>query len=236
MIAALNPKRYRVEHIFDLSEAILRAKIVLAHALVVHPDSVDGQALGDIEHIADRCTPVIVSPDASMHDLVSAYGGRYVSEPFDVHTFKRAVYRAVSRTQDQRQRARGQAQSGMREVQRVVMLHARKSQAAIMAAVLRNQVGASCEAASAPREVLLMLDDPSFEAAVDCLVADPTLLMSSADGAALAHELACRGIPVIPLSGVDQLDVSSAGQVAWDIAPHVRRTLTARKQKIRAAG
>ena len=41
MRAALNPKRYRVEHLFDLDEALLRAKIVLAHCLVVDTDSVD---------------------------------------------------------------------------------------------------------------------------------------------------------------------------------------------------
>ena len=31
MIAALNPKRYRVEHIFDLSEALLRAKLAVVN-------------------------------------------------------------------------------------------------------------------------------------------------------------------------------------------------------------
>ncbi len=235
MIAALNPKRYRVEHIFDLSEALLRAKIVLAHALVVHPDSVDAQALADVEHIAERCTPVIVSDDHGLRDFADRLGGRFVSEPLEVHTFKRAVYRAVSRTQEQRQRARGQRDSGPRDMQRVVMLHSRTSQAAIMAAVLRNQVGAGCEAASSPRDVLLLLDD-IHRGGVDCVVADPALLMNTEDGAQLARALARRGIPVIPLNGVDQLDVSSAGQVAWDIAPHVRRTLSARKQKIRAAG
>jgi hypothetical protein len=231
MIAALNPKRYRVEHIFDLNEALLRAKIVLAHCLVVHIEGVDSTALTDVKQIAERCTPVMVSGDPSIRALAERLGGRFVGEPFEVHTFKRAVYRAVSKTQDKSHKVRGKIRdSGPRQVQRIALLYGKHAQAAVMAAVLRNQLGVSCDVATTPRDVLTML-----ESGLDCLVADPNLLMFTEDGAALASMLAQRGVPVIPLAGHAQHDVSSAGQAAWDISPHVRRTLTARN-KISAAG
>ncbi len=70
---------------------------------------------------------------------------------------------------------------------------------------------------------------------VDCVVADPELLLATAEGAQVAQELARRGVPVVPLTAGDQLDVSSAGQAAWDIVPHVRRSLTARG-RVQAVG
>jgi len=235
MIAALNPKRYRVEHIFDLAEAVLRAKIVLAHSIVVHLDSVSTEAARDIETIADRCTPVVVSSDPTTRPIADRLQGRFVAEPFDVHIFKRAVYRAVSKTQERRQRGGRKrplvADSQTRRPQRVALLHGSHVQAAVMAAVLRNQLGTACDTASTPAEVLAMLDEE-----VDCVVADPELLLATPEGAQVAQQLARRGVPVVPLPSREELDVSSAGQAAWDIAPHVRRSLTARCRSVEAVG
>lgn len=236
MIAALNPKRYRVEHIFDIAEAVLRAKIVLAHAIVVHIDSVTEEACKDIDAIAERCTAVIVSSDPSHRKLAEGLSGRFVTEPFDVHMFKRAVYRAVSRTQERRHHGGRSAHatiadSQTRRPQRIALLHGSQVQAAVMAAVLRNQLGASCDTASTPSEVLAMLDED-----VDCVVADPELLLATPEGAQVAQQLARRGVPVVPLPSREELDVSSAGQAAWDIAPHVRRSLTARGRIVEAVG
>ncbi|MEZ4440426.1 MAG: hypothetical protein R3B72_15120 [Polyangiaceae bacterium] len=231
MIGSLNPKRYRVEHNFGLAEGVLRAKIVLAHAIVVHTESVDVEAMRDLEAIAERCTPILVSADPHWEDAARELGGRFVQEPFETHVFKRSVYRAVSKTQDRRHQG-FLADSSTRRAERIVLLQRSPSQSAVMAAVLRNQLGTVCECATEASDVLGVLE--AFD--VGCVVAEPELLLASADGALLAGELARRGIPVVPLTSDEDLDVSSAGQAAWDIAPHVRRTLTALSTRMRAVG
>jgi FixJ family two-component response regulator len=231
LVAALNPQRYRVEHIFDANEALLRARIVLAHALVLQGDGHDASILRGLRQLAKRVTPVFVSRSPRLRELAERLDGRFVEEPVDVASFKRAVYRAVSKTQDRRQQSRPQANE--RGAYRVLLLHEDAAQAAVMAAVLRNQVNASCDVMSSAAEVPYALGDA--DASVACLIAAPSLLLATDEGAAAARLLARRGIPVVPLHPSGELDVSSAGQLAWDIAPQVRRSLTARS-RLRAAG
>ena len=226
MRAALNPKRYRVEHLFDLDEALLRAKIVLAHCLVVHTDSVDALAIGKVGSISERCTPVLVSCDEQKQELAQELGGQFVDDQFDTYTFKRAVYRAVAKTHKERLQTQ---QWGLRNLRGIVLLCADHARGSVIAAVLCNQLSATCKVATSPREVLSSLEE------IDCVVADTSLLMTSQEGADLAAELARLGVPVVPLADHDDLDASSAGQTAWDIAPYVRRTLSARRT-IRPAG
>jgi hypothetical protein len=230
MIAALNPQRYRVEHLNDLNEALLRARIVLAHAVVIHGDGVDEAILREVVQLADRVTPVFVSRDGTLRATAAELDARYVDDPFDVAIFKRAVYRAVSKTQDRRQRARDRT-SEMRPMQRILLLYPHQVQAAVMSAVLRDQLGAPCDVAVSARQALEVLDPT-----VDCVVADPQTLMATNEGAQVALTLARLGIPVIPLCHREPLDVSSAGQAAWDIAPQVRRSMVARNKIARAAG
>jgi hypothetical protein len=236
LVAALNPQRYRVEHIFDANEALLRARIVLAHALVLHGESHDASVMRGLRQLAKRVTPVFVSRSSRLRELAERLDGRYVEEPVDVASFKRAVYRAVSKTQDRRQQSRPQANE--RAGYRVLLLHEDTAQAAVMAAVLRNQLSASCDVMSSPAEVPFALGDAVQSPAgleVACLIADPHLLLGTPEGAQAALLLAQRGIPVVPLHFTGELDVSSAGQLAWDLAPQVRRSLTARS-RMRAAG
>ncbi len=226
MIAALNPKRYRVEHIHDVNEALLRARIVLAHALVVHGHELDEAVLRDMSNIAKRVTPVFVSRSLQMQVVADRLDARYVPEPIDKPTFKRAVYRAVSKTQDRRHRARS-GMNGDEAKPLVLLLHQNQVEAAVMAAVLRTQLGATCQVATNARDALSKV--LNSETPIACLLADPELLMSTSEGASIAHNLGRSGVPVVPLNLRSDLDVNSAGQVAWDIAPQVRRSMTARK-------
>jgi hypothetical protein len=227
MIGSLNPKRYRVEHIHDVNEALLRARIVLAHALVIHGDRLDEAVLRDVTNIAKRVTPVFVSRSPRMREMAERLDARFVPQPIDTPTFKRAVYRAVSKTQDRRHRARVGSSGGDRVKPLVLLLHQNQVEAAVMAAVLRSQLGATCEVATNPRDALnRVLDDTT---PVACLLADPELLMSTSEGATIARNLGRAGVPVVPLTRLDNLDVSTAGQIAWDVAPQVRRSMTARK-------
>lgn len=226
MIGALNPKRYRVEHIHDVNEALLRARIVLAHAVVVHGHDLDESVLRDVSNIAKRVTPVFVSRSPEMQAVADRLDARFVADPIDRPTFKRAVYRAVSKTQDRRHRSRS-VPAGERARPLVLLLHQNQVEAAVMAAVLRTQLGATCEVATSAFDALNRVMDQTTPIA--CLLADPELLMSTSEGASIARNLGRAGIPVVPLNLLGDLDVSSAGQVAWDIAPQVRRSMTARK-------
>jgi hypothetical protein len=230
MIGALNPKRYRVEHIFDLSEALLRSEIVLAHSLVIYTRKPGPDLLRQCRHSAERVTPVIVSPDPEGGKLARSLDGRYVPEPFDVADFKRAVYRAVSRTEERRQRARVEPrESQMRSRRRVLLLCTSRSKGSIMAAVLQGQLHVTCEVATSSYEAMLAIEGP-----LACIVAEPELLMQEHDGLLLARELSRRGVPLMAVKARDDGDVAEAAQAAWDVVPQLRRSLTAR-DKPRAA-
>ncbi len=229
MIGSLNPKRYRVEHLQDLNEALLRAELVLAHALVIHAPST-GLSPSDLRKrcrgTAERVTPVFVSPSPDVSDVAAQLGGRYLDECFEVPSFKRAVYRAVSKTEDRRQRKHPHRRRlPRRAAQRVLILTTRDVNGAVIAAVLRNQLGVACEVATSGGDALELLAD-----ATHCAVAEVHMLIATKSGAAAARELARRGIPVIPLKESAVRDPSEAGQTAWDIVPQVRRSLTAREK------
>ena len=228
MIRALNPKRYRVEHIFDLSEALLRAKIVLAHAIVLHPDGfgslLSQNVVKEFGQLLFRCTPVVVSSEDRHRGLALELEARFVEEPFEVPAFKRAVYRAVSKTEDRRQRRRRQTPSGARRIGRVILLNPDGNEGALMSAVLENELQATVEVVTSPRAAL-----PHLEQA-DCIIAPPKSLLSTPVGAQLAQEMARLGIPLVPLPVNADGDPSRAGQLAWEIAPNVRRSLQARER------
>lgn len=231
MISSLNPKRYRVEHLHDLDEAILRGELVLAHALVLHDScrELSPEALVKrLRTTAERLALVCVSDDVAMRDVAAMLGGRYVGEPYAVPELKRAVYRAVSKSEQRRHGQNLQERDSSAEtVQRVMLLSARASTGSVMAAVLSRELGVVCEVATAGHAAMEILQAP-----VHCTVADVSLLLDGHEGAAVARELARRGIPVIPLSKESAQDVSDAGQAAWAVVPQVRRSLMARADQL----
>jgi hypothetical protein len=240
MIAALNPKRYRVEHIQDVSEALLRAELVLAHAAVVHAPT----ASDDLERRARRSVErglalVFVSAAPEAQAMSHRLGCRFVHAPFDLNDLKRAVFRAVSeahqgRTDEQQSASYERDKLGSaapRASPRVLLMIHDTMTGSVMGAVLSSQLGVSCETATSAAAALGLLDD-----AVACVIAHPELLMATEDGVAVARKLARRGVPVVALGPADGFDATSAGQAAWDIMPQVRRSLQARDKLRRVAG
>lgn len=225
MIGALNPKRYRVEHIFDLSEAMLRAELVLAHTLVVHVPQNDEATLKRCAGRSERVSLVLVSSAPEVEMFAVESGARFVSDPFGTDEFKRAVFRAVAAAHDRRghSHTRLKVPEESTPKQRVVLLTADAVHGSVMAAVIHRELDVVCVATDTAHNALRLLDDR-----VDCLVADPELLMTDIDGVTIARRLAREGVPVIPLATAAEIDVSTAGQVAWDIVPQVRRSLMAR--------
>lgn len=230
MIDALNPKRYRVEHIFDLSEALLRANFVLAHALVIHPESFDEDVLQEATQACQRLTPLVVSSDLTQESYAAALGARFVLDPFEIPTFKRAVYRAVSKTQERRQQLPADPPTRVRRVARVLLLHRSRSEGNLMVAVLKNQLSTSVDLVTNPADALEMITPR-----LDCMVTPPSAIVATAEGAELARRLAQLGVPLVPLEGLDRVDPSDAAQLAWDVAPRIRRSLAARA-RMREAG
>ncbi len=234
MMGSLNPKRYRVEHLHDLNEALLRAELVLAHALVIHAPSTGlspDQLFKRCRGTAERVTPVFVSPGQDCVDVATRLGGRFLAEPFEVPGFKRAVYRAVSKTDERRQRRHPvKRRSVQLAKRRVIILTSQEVNGAVMAAVLRNQLAVVCEVATTGRGAQDLLVDTT-----DCVVAEVHMLLTSEAGAGFAKELARQGVPVIPLKESVSRDASDAGQAAWAIVPQVRRSLTARESSAEGA-
>jgi DNA-binding response OmpR family regulator len=234
LVSTLNPRRYRVEHVFDLSEALLRAELVLAHALVVHAPRQDPELARRCAGPGERVALVFVSERAELEALAQKLGARFVPLPIHGETFQREVFQAVAQTNERRTRAaeRPRTPSGTHSVVRVLMLVSDPLHASVMGAVLHKELGVTCLPATTTERALAILEE-----SVDCVVAEAELLMGDRDGVSIARKLTRRGIPLIPISPDQELDPGSAGQLAWDIVPQVRRSLVAReKGGTRAAG
>lgn len=231
LIASLNPKRYRVEHIHDLSEALLRAEFVLAHAVIAHVDELDESVNKRLTRAIDRgISLVVVSNSATVAIAAKALGAHPLRFPYAIHDVKRTVLDAVSeahalRSSDSAVVSRGEPRS---LTQRVVVLVSERDAAEIMAATLRSQLAVSCDATPSANDAM-----GELVRGFDCLVTRPSFLLGSEDGAKLARKLARRGISIVPLSPSEDLDASTAGQIAWALVPQVRRSLQARARLTR---
>ena len=228
IISALNPKRYRVEHLLDWSEALLRADLVLAHTVVIHAPKMSSDLMRRCEQSAERAmTMVFLSDDAELAKAVEQFDGRVESFPIHRATLKRTVFRAVADAHALRGESGKQQlprrQSGTLPLQRIMVLMPDATHAEIMAAVLRSRLRVSCPIATSAAAALEMLEEE-----LDCILATPPLLMMSSAGARLAQQLAKMGTPVLPLQVPVSLDVTTAGEIAWDLIPRLRRTLAAR--------
>lgn len=233
LIASLNPRRYRIEHIHDLSEALLRAELVLAHAAVVHLDEVDDAIQKRLQRAIEHgLSLVLVSHSASAAHAAAAIGAHHLRQPFEVHEVKRKVLDAVSEAHAQRGGdavVSSRRDSRPQPHQRVLLLVAEPEAGEIMASLLRGQLGVDCSSVRDTQEAV-----GELERGFDCLVARPGLLLGDAHGATLARKLARRGVAVVPLGAGEALDSSSAGQVAWELVPQIRRSLLARERILRS--
>ncbi len=226
MVHALNPKRYRVEPLRDQNAALLHAELVLAHALVVYIPNSHQLALRRCEEVSARLTFVLVSPDEEVAQIAEALGGRYVREPFSTTDFKRAVYRAVSRTQSQRLGTRRRLRDSQpRAVRRVAVMLSDGERASLMAAVMNANVDANCRVAASVEELW-----HNRAAPLDCLVAELEMVMASEHGPQLLRMLARRGIQLIPLPIRASDENVDAAEIAWDVTPLIRNALAVRPQ------
>jgi voltage-gated potassium channel Kch len=231
LVASLNPRRYRIEHIHDLSEALLRAEFVLAHAIVVHLEELgDGLARRLTSAQEHGVSVVLVSSSEDVVTRASELGVYVLRSPFGVTDVKRKVLEAVS---DAHLGRSGDAPVSSRrpsrpELHRVVLLVGERDAAEIMAALMRSQLGVACDTAATADDATRLL-----ARGFDCLVARSGLLLGSEAGAALARKLARRGVPVVPLAATEDLDAGNAGAVAWALIPLVRRSLAARSRLTR---
>lgn len=249
LIASLNPKRYRLEPIQDLSESLLRAEFVRAHAVLAHIEDFDEPIRKSLTSALDRgVSLVIVANNANTVSEAIQLGALALCFPIKVLDVKRAVLDAVTHAHSQRMEGSdgktldaGDASAPSAalpvtierpeklHVQRVLLMLGERDAGEIMAATLRSQLGLACVTAFDPADALTQLSR-----GFDCLVTRPGLLLGSAEGAKLARKLLLRGVSIVPISASDELDVSTAGQIAWALVPQVRRSLKARVRAFHA--
>jgi len=222
MLKALNPRRYRVEHIFDLNEAMLRAELVLAHALVIHAPSLTPDLARRCAHGSDRLAWVFVSPAPGVETLARGVGALFVSQPFETDDFKRAVYRGVTKTHERRTGERPEPLEPLSE--QILLLLSDSASASVVAAVITRELSVKCDWITSAEAAL-----PLLNADVNCVVVEAELLFGSAAGSALAAELAQRGISILSVRSEGGDDVDNAGQLAWELLPRLRVSLNARR-------
>jgi hypothetical protein len=222
MLKALNPRRYRVEHIFDLNEAMLRAELVLAHALVIHAPSLTSDLARRCARGSGRLAWIFVSPAPGVETLARGVGGLFVSQPFETDDFKRAVFRGVTTTHERRTGERPESREPLSE--RVLLLLPDSASASVVAAVITRELSVRCDWVPSAEAAV-----PLLSADVNCVVVEAELLFGSEAGSALATELAQRGISILSVKS-DRADaVDNAGQLAWELLPRLRVSLNARR-------
>ncbi|NBP51998.1 MAG: hypothetical protein EBU70_12645 [Actinobacteria bacterium] len=228
LIASLNPKRYRIEHLHDVSEALLRAEFVLAHAVVLHASELTDTLRKRLESARTHAVGLVLVTDSE--DVASAavdLDAHLLRTTFTVPDVKRRVLDAVSdahleRSGDNTVASRRLSRPGL---SRVLLMLAERDATEVVSALFQSQLGVICSSASSPDEAKRALAD-----GIDCVVARPGALLSTRDGADFARKLARRGIPLVPVPSSENLDAAGAGQVTWDLIPQVRRALAARER------
>ncbi|MBM4358824.1 MAG: hypothetical protein FJ096_12035 [Deltaproteobacteria bacterium] len=231
LIASLNPRRYRIEHIHDRDEALLRAEFVLAHAVILHMDEFGESQAKRLDATREHgVSTLVVSSSEEVLAAARARRHRVLATPFGVMDIKRTVLEAVSEAHHERgvDAAVSSRRASRPDAKRVVLLLGERAAAEIIGALLRTQLGVACDTAASPGDAIRLL-----ARGIDCLVARTGLLLGTEDGASLARKLARRGVPVVPLTSTEDLDPGNAGQVAWALMPQIRRALAARTRLTR---
>ncbi len=237
LVDALNPKRYRVEHVHDACEALLRAEVVLAHAVLAFAPELPSQLEARIREAVARGIAVVVATEpTSAAAQARELGAAVLRWPASTEEIKRAVARAVEAANSARERALlprsaraltvGASGEVAVERPRVLVMMRDRESALVVAAVLESAVKVACDVDSSPRAAMAR-----FPAAYACALVEPELLVGAAHGGLLGRELAQRGVPVIPLHLPPELDadVAGAAQVAWAVVPQLRQSLRARR-------
>lgn len=233
--SSLDERRYRVENSFDLSEALLRAQLVMAHTVVVHAPHPDMELQRRLAAVpANRFTVLVVSPDRRGLDVARAVGAAFLREPYEQEELRSAVFATVARARDVRRQQhvrRAPSPSGARAPQRVLILSHNLAALPTISAVLHSQLGTSCVPAASVEEALARIE----EAEIDCVVADPAVLCVRGAGAQLARRLVRESVSVVALGPHHDTDDSAAAEVAWQLVPQVRRAMEAR-ERLRGVG
>jgi len=226
LIASLNPKRYRIEHLHDASEALLRAEFVLAHAVVLHANAIDEPLRRRLESARVHGVGlVLVGDTADVERVADEVDAHYLTTGFTVPEVKRRVLSDahLERSSEPSLPSRRDLRTVVR---RVLLLLEEREAAEVMAALLRGQLSVACDVTTSVDEAL-----GELERGFDCVVARPAKLLGSKAGADFARKLARRGVPVVPVPATEELDAATAGAVAWSLLPQIRRTVAARERR-----
>ena len=227
MLAAFDPKRYRVEHVFDHTEALLRAEVVLAHVVVLQLAELDPDLAKHCGRRSTRVALVVVGASESARRPALDVGARFLLRPFTDFELRATVFESIAHAKGSNPATRPEQKRP-----RVLVLAETSEHASVVGAVLEKDLGVECAVATDLTQAALAL-----RRRPDCVVADAALLVDGDLGPAFVRHLEDFGIALIHLPPSHGVDVSEAGQAAWDVMPQLRRALEGRTQtKAREAG
>ncbi|MBI4699954.1 MAG: response regulator transcription factor [Deltaproteobacteria bacterium] len=219
--AAFDPRRYRVEHAFDATEALLRAEVVLAHAVVLQADALDQALRQRCAKRSRRVALVLVSESERVATVAAKLGAGFVRQPFEPAQLCSCVQALIARAARHRQPPAPGAPEARRDGgARILLLLADSVPRSVMAAVLEKELDVACESAG---DVDLAIQ--ALAAPVACLIADPQALLDHDRGVDLTERLSQRGVSLVPIAPEHYADAAAAGQAAWDIIPRLREIL-----------
>ncbi|MCC6525351.1 MAG: hypothetical protein IT373_22045 [Polyangiaceae bacterium] len=215
MMAAFDPKRYRVEHVFDSTEALLRAEVVLAHVVVLQVSELDEDLAKRCARRSHRVSLVLVSERPEVLGAADQLGARAVALPFSAVDLRTTVFESIAQAKGSRPHLKATP-----DRRRVLILAETAEHASVVGAVLEKDLGVECLTATDLTQAALALRGRPA-----CVVADAALLVDGELGPAFVRYLEEFRVALVHLPPSQGVDVSEAGQAAWDVIPQLRRAL-----------
>jgi DNA-binding response OmpR family regulator len=248
LVGALEEKNHLVEHLFDLTEALLRAEITRPDLLVI-----DLARLG-VDHgllrrwAAQNRVPIVLTSMSSAGErLARQMGATYVRRPASARrdddapdsaawsaTFVDVVETAIANARPATPSSfpfAGRSRSGtMAKSASILVAAAGPTARDVVASFIANELGLRCESVAEAEAAARRLHEDFQGPRVQAVLLDMTLLRDRLWGDELAHALRASGVPVIPLRLFGD-EPSSVGQAVWDAMPALRDAIAAAKSR-----
>lgn len=219
---------HQVEHVFDVTEALLRAKDTVPDALVVDIGGprVDQEPIR--QWASNGVAPlVLTSTTWSAEQIARRLGAAYFVRPDRtaappgkawisglIDVTEAEIVARMGKTHSQGQR------SGMRAAAPTVLVAARRTNAReIVSSFVRSQLGLRCITASDASTSILALDGRVKAVLLDCD------LLSGDAANALLQEMNEQSLPIILLRLGANDDDGAVGRAAWEAIPPLRDAL-----------
>ena len=191
LMVALEEDGHRVEHVFHLEDAMLRARMARYDALIVaapHSDRVLARTW-PVRHPDVPLLLIDPSPEARSSAEIS--DSPCLGTPIDAHQLTERLAERLG----ERRGYPSPPSSGVRLRQlRVLVVLRRNLATELDPDTLHAELDADCVVAADVRSAAPLLDEP-----IDAVLMDGTLMVDPAAGVVLRQRIHARGLPLVPL-------------------------------------